>query len=63
LGLNPRFPFLIRRVVLVLFEGLLIPIGFVNEEGVLVGWVSIEVEPKCPRLTLSRNPNIPLDEF
>jgi hypothetical protein len=35
-----------------LFKGLLVPIRFVYEEGVLVRRISIEVEPERPRLTL-----------
>jgi hypothetical protein len=37
-----------RQVLLMLFKGLLAPIRFVYEEGVLVRRISIEAEPERP---------------
>jgi hypothetical protein len=62
---NFWFPSLVVRVdMLVVFECLPVSIRLVNEEGVLICWIWIEVKPqRLSPLMLLGKPNILLDEF
>jgi len=51
-----------RLVLLVLFKGLLVPLGFVNKKSVLVLGIPIQIKPKGPGFALLRNLDIPLEE-